>query len=151
MSDFFSGLKTLFLIMVFGNTITLTPSPVDMGASSRLVFNLEKPAKVVTGGAYLSVDVTSMRPAHIDSREDTRKWADEVFGERSISATLINTSSGDTAKVYQRGGIAITSTGLRLFLRKNGGLERGKTYDRIIVETEVELHGVTMHWTNSMM
>ena len=109
MSDFFSGLTTLFLIMVFGNTITLTPSPVDMEASSLLVRNLEKPAKAVTGGAYLSVDVTSMRPVHIDSSEDIREWSDEVFVNHSLSATLINTSSGYKTTLSQRGGVAITS------------------------------------------
>ena len=150
MSDFFSGLKTLFLIMVFGNTITLTPSPIDMAAGSRLVFNLEKPATVVTGGAHLVIDVTSMKPTHVDGLISTREWVDETFGKQRISATLVNTSTGEEVKVDHY-SLSYNSTSSDLKVRKDGGLERGKMYDRIIVETDVELRGVTIHWINSMM
>lgn len=145
MSEFFNILKTLFLIIFFGNPITLTPSPIEIEAGSRLVFNLEKPARVI-GGAYISIDVTSMRPTHVDSWKAIKAWGDEVFGDHRISATLINTLNGNEVKIYHRGGVADTSDGLRLFLRQSGSLERGKTYDKIVIETDVELNRVTMRW-----
>ncbi|WP_447956361.1 hypothetical protein [Vreelandella sp. EE7] len=111
------------------------------------MFNLEKPVRVI-GGAYISIDVTSMQPNDVDDWEAIKAWSDQVFVEGRIAATLINTSNGDEVKVYHRGGVADTSNGLRLFLRKNGSLERGKTYDRIIFETDVELNSVTMRWSS---
>jgi len=145
--DLLGFLKFMVVVAFIGNPVTLTSSPVDMEAGSRLVFELEKPARVL-GGESLLIYVTSMRPAHIESREDTYKWGDDFFGKHSISATLVNSKNGDTATVSHLGGVAIASKGLALFLRKRGGLERGETYDKIIVETDVELRGVTMTWSS---
>ena len=150
MSEFLNILKTLFLLIFFGNPITLTPSPVDMEAGSRLVFNLEKSARVI-GGAYLSIDVTSMRPDYVDSWEAAEAWDDEVFGESRISASLINTSTGEEAKVDHPSILSYNDTTSRLIVKKDGGLERGQTYNKIVVETDVELRGVTMTWNSWSM
>ncbi len=146
--DLLKLLKFVIVVTFTGSLVTLTSSPVDMKAGSRLELESEKPLKVLTPGASVRIDVTSMRPAHIESREDTYKWGDDFFGKHSISATLLNTSNGHTTTVSHLGGLAIVSNDLILFLRKGEGLERGGKYDKIIVETDVELHGVTMTWSS---
>ncbi|WP_447894343.1 hypothetical protein [Vreelandella sp. GE22] len=146
MSEFLNILKTLFLVVFFGNPVTLTPSPIDMGEGSHLVFNLEKPVRVI-GGAYISIDVTSMQPTHVDGLISTREWVDEAFGKQHISATLVNTLTDEEVKL-ERYGLSYNSTASNIKISKNGGLERGKTYDRIIIKTDVELNHVTMRWSS---
>ncbi len=140
-------LKVLF----FANTIVLTPLPVDMEQGSRLEFELEKPTTVLTGAANVSIDVTSMMPDHVDGLLSARKWVDETFGQYRISATLINTSTGEETKIHHYGGSSWDGN-MRLNVGANfkEGVQmvRGKTYDKIIVETDVELRGVIIRWAN---
>lgn len=142
-------LKVLF----FANTIVLTPLPVDMEQGSRLEFELEKPTTVLTGGARLSIKVASMVPDHVEDLTSAGEWANETFGKHRISATLINTSTGEKTTIYHYGGFAWGNGSIAsLLLSSNLGegelLEIGKTYDKIIVETDVDLYGVIISWTN---
>lgn len=144
--DLLRFLKFMVVVAFIGNPVTLTSSPVNMEAGSRLVFEPEKPLRVIADG-YLSIYVTSMQPAYADGLHSTRKWADETFGERHISAILVNTSTNEEVKVDQY-GLSYNSTSSRLKVFNDRGLEHGKTYDKIIVETDVELRGVTMTWSS---
>ncbi len=143
-------LKVLF----FANTIVLTPLPVDMEQGSRLEFELEKPTTVLTGGARLSIEVTSMMPDHIDGLLSAREWADETFGKYRISATLINTATGEETKIHHYGGNSWAGD-MHLILapnyREGESMDIGKTYDKIIVETDIDLHGVIIRWKTGVI
>ncbi len=51
-------MKKLILIMLFGKTVVLTPEPVTLEGRMELV--PDEPLNVVTSGAHIQIDVSSM-------------------------------------------------------------------------------------------
>ena len=53
--------KVLLMILLFGKTVLLTPTPIDLSNNWTTIIP-KKPLKAITDGANIEIDVTSLIP-----------------------------------------------------------------------------------------
>jgi hypothetical protein len=139
-------LKIFFLILIFGKTVILTPTPITIGAEE-INIPVNESISAITTGATLQIDVTAMfepesRLNLIQVRQDAKK----LFPKGTIVASLSNGKNSDIKLTYQ-GGILVNNNSVHLSL--GGDIPTETEWNKITIKSDVELLNVTVRWVNA--
>jgi hypothetical protein len=139
-------MKEFFLILFFGKAVLLTPVPIDINAS--LVLEFDEPVSAVTPGASVLIDVSAMLTAQ--DREHIQNSGERVsklFPDGSITAQLTGTEGASILLTFD-GGFLIGDDAIELALNAQGGVPTDLEFKRMVIESTVELKGVSISWKN---
>ena len=139
-------MKELFLILLFGRVVLLTPEPISFNDTYSLIPS--KPLSVVTRGAALEIKITSMvdrslvRKAAFDSHAVTR-----IFPP-GILVAYLKDKNGDISKLTYSGNSAVSSDDIWLVLTKPGGISTRKEFIQVVLTTKKPMRNVAVQWRN---
>ena len=139
-------LKIFFLILFLGKTVILTPTPISVG-SEEVNISLSENISAITTGATLQIDVTAM--IDLESQSDVikiRTDAETQFPKGAITATLSHSQESEIKLTYH-GGLLVNDDRVRLSLE--GNIPLNTEWDRIKIQSDVELQNVTVIWVNA--
>lgn len=132
--------------LFFAKAVLLTPQPVDI--NSRLELTPGEPLTVVSTGAHLEIDVTSMVPA--EQRKDLfRHWSEieAGFPSGAIEAEMFDSRGGVSRFVYE-GYSSISERNIFLSLSSVGELSKKSEFTKVVVKSRVPLKAVSVYWRN---
>ena len=139
-------MKEFFLILFLGNSLALTPTPIDI--VDEVTLELGAPVSAVTSGAHLRIDVARSVPSSIepDAVVDVLDYLAGQFPAGSVTATL-TTDTGEAQILDKVGGSSDGKTA-ELTISSSTGVPTGIDYSELTIVTAVPLEGVTVTWQN---
>lgn len=138
-------MKTLFLILLFSKVVLLTPEPITVNGKYELV--LKDPIEAITSGAGIQIDVSSQISWDGDDILDFRKQLSEKYPPGTITAELVSTS-GERVVLTYTGYTAFNDESARLLLNAEPGMPINVEFDKLIVQTSIELEAIKIFWKN---
>ncbi|AZZ95961.1 hypothetical protein [Pseudoalteromonas sp. R3] len=136
-------LKILFL----SKFVLLTPEPITI--NGQYEFNLTESIDALNYNARINIDVTAMMGKFLEV--DVVEKLDilsEKFPKGSVVVHLIESSAGDKVTLKNL-GYSTSENSMDLSLKYPKNAELGKSYDTIIIESNVLLKEVVIGWANS--
>lgn len=139
-------MKEFFLILFFAQSIAITAEPIDIKNSVSL--NLVDPISAITSGAHVRIDVTNSLAGAVDfsnivSVLDHLKMQ---FPTGSVIAAL-TTTTGERMVLDNING-STNGENAELLLSASTGLSIDVEFDELVIESVIELYGVTVTWQN---
>ncbi|WP_125556990.1 hypothetical protein [Pseudoalteromonas rubra] len=136
-------LKILFL----SKFVLLTPEPITINGQHK--FNLTESIDALNYNARLNIDVTAMVGEFLGTGVvEELDILSERFPKGSVVVHLIESSAGD--KITLRSvGYSTSKNSMDLSFKYPKNAELGKSYDTIIIESNVPLKEVVIGWANS--
>ncbi|RUO35487.1 hypothetical protein CWE13_11190 [Aliidiomarina shirensis] len=137
----------LIKMMLFAKVIMLTPNPIDIEPGC-LELELAEPLSAINEGAVLYIDVSSMLPDDVNGIFEARAWVKETFPKRSVQARLHDSYSDTEVELFFEGDSSWSENQIRLVLSGTSGVPTSIEYDKLFVETNIDLKGVSIIWKN---
>ncbi|MCG7560023.1 hypothetical protein [Pseudoalteromonas sp. McH1-42] len=136
-------LKILFL----SKFVLLTPEPIPINGQHK--FNLTESIDALNYNARINIDVTAMIDEFLGGNViEKLDVLSEKFPKDSVVVHLIESSAGD--KITLRSvGYSTSNNSMDLSFKYPKNAELGKSYDTIIIESNVPLKEVVIGWANS--
>jgi hypothetical protein len=139
-------MKALFLILLFGKSVVVTPEPIDI--VGEVAFQLPEPISAITSGAHVRIDVTRSLPGTIDSSNAVAvlDYLKAEYPDGSVTATLVTESGQKT--ILDRVGGSFGEDSAELTLWTLSGVETGVDFSELKIETTTTLEDVIVLWQN---
>lgn len=134
-------------IFLFSHMVALTPEPINIDEGC-LELDLQEPISAITKGATLQIDVSSMVPDGIEGVVETRNWVDKKFASGFAKAILIDSGRNNNVVLRYGGESSWTESRVHLLLSNSDGVPVNTNYEKIVLETSVNLHEVRIVWKN---
>ena len=139
-------MKELFLIVFFGKVILLTPNPIDIDRSIELF--LDKPITAITSGASILIDISSMvSDKERESARNSDKELIAMFPPESIVAKLIGNDDYEVMLKFN-GGFQVGNDTIELILHAESGIPAGIEFNKVHIQSTIELSSVKVFWKN---
>ena len=133
-------MKTFLLILFFGKSVLLTSTPIDLGASWTVI-EFSKPISAITGGAALSVDVTT-EIGYKTNFEAMRKQ----LPDHTILAELVP-ERGETI-VLSNSSFRHSNKDVSAILNPVSAIPAGVKFKRLRIRSTKLIRNVSLTWNN---
>ena len=138
----------LIKILLFSQTITLTPLPILLKQGESHEIKLTNSISAITSGAHIRIDISAMKPDDANDFSSIKSWVEKSFKEYDIIAEISNTESGDNINIFYLGGFSWNGEKVHLKLNPTTGFPINANYNKLIVSSNVELKNVYLLWQN---
>ena len=133
------GLITWFKLLLFLETVLLTPAPVTIG-DEWVTVNPQEPLEAITGGAAIYVEVTEhAKPLEIER-------ARKEFPTGMIKGEL-ETANGMTISLTNV-GTSLSRHAVRLVVASDTPVPVGLEFTVVRLKSAIPLEGVDVYWKN---
>lgn len=137
------SIKTLFMLLLFSETILLTPSPITISGNWVDVLP-PKPLSAITGDAALYVDITHI-VKEFDYEELLRR-----FPQNTIVAKLIDVN-GKEFTLTNSGGFSKTKNEVCVIVSGQGKTPTDVEFKKLQIRSDIELANIKIKWVNGSL
>ena len=135
-----------FRAIFFGQTLLLTPMPVDIQSNYDLI--LSAPISAVTEGAYIGIDIASGYPSKSDVF-GALEAAKKEFPKGCVVAELSQSRGNRTLHMLYSGGFIGTKDGLRLMIEAAANSPIDVKFDKLHVTSCKVIAKARIYWKNT--
>lgn len=136
-------MKTLLLLIFFGKTILLNPTPITIG-EEWIEIKPEKEFSAITGGAAILIDITHQLENFNDFEEVKRK-----FPKGTVSGVLITTNGKEI--VIENTDSMFSNKEAQLGLNTNGPMPTDMKFSKLKLKSKIEIPKTKIYWKNGKL
>ena len=139
-------MKEFFIILFFGKTVLLTPTPIDI--EDMVTIKPDKTISAITRGASLQIDVSETIRRDPNERVDEfRDRVKNLYPPGSIKAELVD-KSGGVFYIEYSGYMQSNKDSTVLLVNANDNTPTDKEFVKLTLSTKVVLKNVNLVWKN---
>lgn len=138
--DGFTSILIFFKILFFGETILLTPIPIDV--VHRYKLHLKEPISALTSGAHFRISILNK------NKDYSYPKIYDTVPPQSITIELYDINDTKTIFKFERGVYGSKNEQGILLYSKNIDLSKNYKYNKLILYTTVELKDIKIKWSN---